>query len=205
MRDEWFIRGRVPMTKSEVRAVSLSKLELYPGCVLWDIGAGTGSISVEAALSCPDIRIAAIEYRPEAVGLIRQNCQKAGTRCIVPVEARAPECFESLYTEGAAGWAYARPTHAFIGGTSGRMEEILDALQDINPGIRVVMNMIALESLSQALEYVKKRDRKAEIVSVQVARAKAAAGMHLMEGQNPVYIVSFGGGEQSAFEKGENQ
>ena len=82
MRDEWFIRGRVPMTKSEVRAVSLSKLELYPGCVLWDIGAGTGSISVEAALSCPDIRIAAIEYRPEAVGLIRQNCQKAGTRCI---------------------------------------------------------------------------------------------------------------------------
>ena len=67
MRDEWFIRGRVQMTKSEVRAVSLSKLELYPGCVLWDIGAGTGSISVEAALSCPDIRIAAIEYRPEAV------------------------------------------------------------------------------------------------------------------------------------------
>ena len=78
MRDEWFIRGNVPMTKSEARAVSLSKLELYPGCVLWDIGAGTGSVSVEAALFCPGIRIAAIEFRPEAADLIRKNCEKAG-------------------------------------------------------------------------------------------------------------------------------
>lgn len=193
MRDEWFIRGNVPMTKSEVRAVSLSKLELYPGCVLWDIGAGTGSVSVEAALSCPDIRIAAIEYRPEAADLIRRNCEKAGTDCVAVVEARAPECFGSLYTKGAAGWEGARPTHAFIGGTSGRMGEILDALQDINPGIRVVMNMIALESLSQALEDIKKRGIQAEIVSVQIARAAAVSGMHLMKGQNPVYVMSFGG------------
>ena len=53
MRDEWFIRGKVPMTKSEVRTVSLSKLELYEDCEFWDIGAGTGSVSVEAAVSCP--------------------------------------------------------------------------------------------------------------------------------------------------------
>lgn len=120
MRDEWFIRGNVPMTKSEARAVSLSKLELYPGCVLWDIGAGTGSVSVEAALFCPGIRIAAIEFRPEAADLIRKNCEKAGISSIAVVEEKAPECFGGLCTEGAPGREGERPTHAFIGGTSGR-------------------------------------------------------------------------------------
>jgi len=67
MRDEWFIRGKVPMTKSEVRTVSLSKLELYEDCEFWDIGAGTGSVSVEAAVSCPGIHVCAFEYKEEAV------------------------------------------------------------------------------------------------------------------------------------------
>ncbi len=196
MRDEWFIRGNVPMTKSEARAVSLSKLELYPGCVLWDIGAGTGSVSVEAALFCPGIRIAAIEFRPEAADLIRKNCEKAGISSIAVVEEKAPECFGGLCTEGAPGREGERPTHAFIGGTSGRMGEILDALHEINPGIRVVINMIALESLSQVLEYINKRGIPAEVVSVQIARAEAAAGLHLMKGQNPVYVASFGGDER---------
>ena len=80
MRDEWFIRGKVPMTKSEVRTVSLSKLELYEGCEFWDIGAGTGSVSVEAAVSCPGIHVCAFEYKEEAVELIRANCEKARTR-----------------------------------------------------------------------------------------------------------------------------
>ena len=79
MRDEWFIRGKVPMTKSEVRTVSLSKLELYEGCEFWDIGAGTGSVSVEAAVSCPGIHVCAFEYKEEAVELIRANCEKART------------------------------------------------------------------------------------------------------------------------------
>ena len=78
MRDEWFIRGKVPMTKSEVRAVSLSKLELTPESVLADIGAGTGSVSVEAALSWRVKSVWAIEKNREAVELLRQNIARAG-------------------------------------------------------------------------------------------------------------------------------
>ena len=87
MRDEWFIRGKVPMTKSEVRTVSLSKLELYEGCEFWDIGAGTGSVSVEAAVSCPGIHVCAFEYKEEAVELIRANCEKARTEAVTIVPA----------------------------------------------------------------------------------------------------------------------
>lgn len=200
MRDEWFIRGEVPMTKSEVRAVSLSKLELYPGCVLWDVGAGTGSVSVEAALACPDIRILAFEYRTEAVELIRKNCQKAGTGAITVVKGKAPECFpawEALKAPSAGAFSTSgketEPTHAFIGGTAGGMEAILDGLWQRNPKIRIVMNVIALESMASVLGCLKKRGIEAEIVSVQIARAEKAGAYHLMKGQNPVYILSFGG------------
>ena len=76
MRDEWFIRGKVPMTKSEVRTVSLSKLELYEDCEFWDIGAGTGSVSVEAAVSCPGIHVCAFEYKEEAVEPRYPDCDQ---------------------------------------------------------------------------------------------------------------------------------
>lgn len=89
MRDEWFIRGKVPMTKSEVRTVSLSKLELYEDCEFWDIGAGTGSVSVEAAVSCPGIHVCAFEYKEEAVELIRANCEKARTEAVTIVPGKA--------------------------------------------------------------------------------------------------------------------
>ena len=110
MRDEWFIRGKVPMTKSEVRTVSLSKLELYEDCEFWDIGAGTGSVSVEAAVSCPGIHVCAFEYKEEAVELIRANCEKARTEAVTIVPGKAPETFAQVSVH--------RPDRAFIGGTA---------------------------------------------------------------------------------------
>ena len=107
MRDEWFIRGKIPMTKSEVRTVSLSKLELYEGCEFWDIGAGTGSVSVEAAVSCPGIHVCAFEYKEEAVDLIRANCEKARTEAVTIVPGKAPETFAQVSVH--------RPDRAFIG------------------------------------------------------------------------------------------
>lgn len=185
MRDDWFIRGEIPMTKSEVRAVSLSKLELAQGCVLWDVGAGTGSVSVEAAMIYPGIRIYAFEQKPEAVSLIRANCEKAGTDCVRIVEGTAPDTF---------AYADRVPSHAFIGGSSGRMRGILDKLLELNPKMRIVLNVIALESLAEILEIIRGRGIEAEIVSLQVSRSEKAGSLHLMKGQNPVYIISFGGG-----------
>ena len=175
MRDEWFIRGKVPMTKSEVRTVSLSKLELYEGCEFWDIGAGTGSVSVEAAVSCPGIHVCAFEYKEEAVELVT----------IVP--GKAPETFAQVSVH--------RPDRAFIGGTTGQMREILDELFRLNPDIRIVINLIALESLTVLMSYLKERGIEAEILSMQIAKAEKIGSSHLMKGQNPIYIISLGGNE----------
>ena len=116
MRDELFIRGDVPMTKSEVRAVSLSKLELNSDSILYDVGAGTGSVSIEASPILKSGRVYAIEKKPEALDLIKANKEKFCAHCLEIVEGAAPEAFKALEA----------PTHVFIGGTSGSMEEILD-------------------------------------------------------------------------------
>lgn len=196
MRDEWFIRGDVPMTKSEVRAVSLSKLELDADAVLLDIGAGTGSVSVEAALCHPVRKICAFEKRREAAELFEQNRRKGGIpeEKMILIEGEAPEAFaEALQSTFLRGELV---THAFIGGSSGSMTAIVDALLGMNGAMRVVINVITLESLSSVLSLLAERGIAADIVSVQVARAKTAGAYHLMQGQNPVYIISFGGKEE---------
>lgn len=195
MRDEWFIRGDVPMTKSEVRAVSLSKLRLGPDSLLWDIGAGTGSVSIEAMLCHPVKCVCAFEKNGKAVELIRKNREKAGLNNLFIAEGEALEQMRRISAQGkdAEGSGLRAVTHAFIGGTSGSMEAILDLLLLLNPEIRVVINVIALETLSVVTGALKKRRIEAEIVQLQVSRAVKAGDRHLMKGQNPVYIISFGG------------
>lgn len=183
MRDEWFIRGKVPMTKSEVRAVSISKLELRPDSVLYDIGAGTGSVSIEAALGMPAGQVYAIERKEEAAGLIRLNRDKFGAKNVTVIQGQAPEVLSGLPAA----------THSFLGGTGGNLEEIVTALLNRVPSMRIVANVIALESLSRILELVKSMEIPAEVVSVQVAKAERAGDCHLMKGQNPVYVISMGG------------
>lgn len=183
MRDELFIRGEVPMTKSEVRAISLSKLELKPDSVLYDVGAGTGSVSIEASRFLTLSRIYAIERKPEAISLIKANKEKFGADCVKIVEGTAPGALEGLEM----------PTHVFIGGTSGSMAEVLDLVLLKNPKARIVINVIALESLAEVLSFLKNHSIAAEIVQVQVAKSRKTGDYHLMTGQNPVYVVSFGG------------
>ena len=199
MRDEWFIRGKVPMTKSEVRAVSLSKLELTPESVLADIGAGTGSVSVEAALSWRVKSVWAIEKNREAVALLRQNiarAERAGAGTIHLLEGEALALLTDLEIREQFQTGH-RLTHAFLGGTSGNMKQILEALLSLNPQMRIVINVIALESVAAAVAALKDLSIEAEIVSVQTAKAKKAGSYHLMQGQNPVYIISFGGKDEN--------
>lgn len=182
MRDEWFIRGEAPMTKREVRAISIERLELYSGAVLYDVGAGTGAVCVEAAAQVGDGVVYAIEKKREAVKLLEKNKERFGASQIHIIEGEAPEAFLGLK----------RPTHAFLGGTSGKMEEILNGLLDKNPDIRIVINAITLESVWAAQGFTSLRGIEAELIQVQVSKARSVGKVHMMMGQNPIWILAFG-------------
>ena len=184
LEDGAFLRGQVPMTKSEVRAVAIAKLGLQNDSVLIDVGAGTGSVSIEAARVACDGMVWAVEKNPEAVALIRQNMHRLQTPNVQIVEGTAPEALSLLPA----------PTHAFIGGSSGNMREIIAALLEKNPKVRLVINAIAPETLASSLAILKEYGfADPGIVCVNIAKARAAGDVHLMMGQNPVYVIFCGG------------
>ncbi|MDD3360688.1 MAG: precorrin-6y C5,15-methyltransferase (decarboxylating) subunit CbiE [Hespellia sp.] len=179
--DEELIRGNVPMTKEEVRILSIAKLELTERAVLYDVGAGTGSVGIEAALQNASIQIYAVEKNPEGVELIRKNAQKFQTDQIQIVEGKAPEVLEDLEP----------PTHVFIGGSSGNLKEIIACVRRKNAKVHIVINAISLETLNEVLEAEKQQIiGKLQITQVMVSRAKKAGQYHMMHGQNPIYIIS---------------
>ncbi len=180
--DEAFTRGKVPMTKEEIRILSVAKLHLTEDAVVYDVGAGTGSVSMECARICTAGMVYAIERNPEGIALIRENSRKLRLANVVPVEGTAPEAMEALPA----------PTHAFIGGSSGNMAEIIDALRRKNPAVRIVINTIALESISEVMEILKDRNiADADIVQVSAAKSRTLGRYHMMTGLNPVYIIAF--------------
>lgn len=183
--DEEFIRARVPMTKEEIRSVSLSKLKLASDSVIYDVGAGTGSVSVEMALQAEEGHVYAIEKKEEAANLIEENKHKFKVQHITVVRGLAPDVMEELPA----------PTHAFIGGSSGNLKEILACIFKKNLKARIVINAIVLETVAEALSCIKEmKAADVDIVSVSSARSKEAGPYHMMMGQNPVYVISFTGG-----------
>ena len=174
LKDEEFLRGKVPMTKSEVRSVSIAELELTEDAIVYDIGAGTGSVSIEIARAGEQIRVYAIEKNPK----------KFRTDGVRIIEGFAPQALEELET----------PTHAFVGGSSGNLREIVQLLQRKNPDVRIVINAISLETVSEVMGLVDEGVLPdAEILQVSAARSKVLGRYHMMMGQNPVYIISAGG------------
>lgn len=184
IRDEDFIRetaeGRlVPMTKQEVRTLCLAKLNLQSDAVLYDIGAGTGSISIEAALKSEDIRVFAIEKNSIAVDLLERNIRKFIADNVVPVRGQASEVFDGLTA----------PSHAFIGGSAGAMKEILDCLYSINSKVKIVITAISLDTVMAVKDYYKdKSDYNLKTTLVQSSQGKTVGENTLMLGENPVYI-----------------
>lgn len=181
--DGQFIRDRVPMTKEEIREVSICKLRLREGAVVYDIGSGTGSIAIEIAGISDSIQVYALEQNREAVSLIERNKKKFELQNITVSESEAPEGLNGLPAA----------THAFIGGSGGRLKEILARLRLINPEMRVVINAVSMETICEMREIFSESDRikEEEVVQLQVSRARKAGSHHLMQSENPVWICAF--------------
>ena len=171
----------VPMTKSEVRAVVMSKLRLMDDSVCWDIGAGTGSVTVEMAMAAYKGIVCAIEKKAEAIELLKENVNSFGLKNVRVVEGSAPEVCADLNA----------PTHAFIGGSSGNMRQIVALLLKKNPQVRIAAAAISLETVSELTACIKEFDfTETEVVCLNIAKSRAVTDYNLMIGQNPVYIFT---------------
>lgn len=181
LADELFTRSKVPMTKQEVRSVSMSKLMPKATDKIYDIGAGTGSCSVELALLANKGQVWAFERNPEAVALIHKNKDLFG---IENLEVIAGEALENIKDMPA-------PDCVFVGGSGGDLCEMLDIIYAKNSDCRVVINAITIETLAEVADYYKKhQDYSLEIVNVCVARSRKLGSYNLMMAQNPVYVMT---------------
>ena len=178
--DEAFTRGDAPMTKSEVRTLSVAKLKLCRDSVVYDIGAGTGSVSIEMALTAYLGKVYAIEREDIAADLIEINKRKFQAANLEVVRGLAPEAMADLPA----------PTHAFIGGSAGNLKSIVECLLDKNPDVRIVINSVTIETMAETMQVIRDLGLvEEEIVNVTISKSKRLGRYHLMTGQNPVYIA----------------
>ena len=178
--DEAFIRGEVPMTKQEVRAAALAKLAVRPADTLWDVGAGTGSVSVELALAAPQGHVYAVECEPDACALICRNREKFAAWNLSLIEGRAPAALEALPA----------PDAVFIGGTKGSMAAVVDTVLAKNANARICIAAIALESLSAAIAALTAHGLSAEVTQLAVSRTRPAGRLHLLTANNPIFLIT---------------
>ena len=179
--DDAFTRGKAPMTKSEVRAVILSKLQIHRHDVVFDVGAGTGSVSVEAALLASAGQVYAVEVEEEACRLIEENARQQGTSNLQVIHGSAPQALTDLPA----------PDVAFIGGSKGNLRAIMETLLAANPSCRIVASAVTLETIAEATTCFNELGlRDVEAVTVSVSRSRKLGGYHLLTAQNPILILS---------------
>ena len=185
--DETFLRGShengtpVPMTKREIRAAALSHLELTADAVCWDIGAGTGSVAIEMALQADRGQVYAVEKKPEALALLRENTARLHVTNLTAVEGLAPAVCADLPA----------PTHVFIGGSSGQMEALLNLIWEKNPQARIVATAVALETVGELARCAKIYGGQG--LYITAANTRTVGPYTLMQGQNPIYLFTFPG------------
>ena len=185
--DSEFTRGDAPMTKSEIRALSVAKLKLSHDSVVYDVGAGTGSVSIEMALVAMDGMVYAVEKEEVAASLIEVNSKKFGAPNVEVIRGLAPEAMKDLPA----------PTHVFVGGSSGNLKDIVAEVLKKNPNVRLVVNSVTLETISETLELPKIcAVEQEEIVCVNISNSRHLGRYNLMTAQNPVYIAVFRGKPQ---------
>lgn len=180
--DEFFTRGKIPMTKMEARVIALAQARIFEEAVIYDIGAGTGSFSIEAALSAPKGRVFAIEKEDEGVELIKNNAEKFGVKNIEVICGVAPGDLQGL----------PRPDRVFVGGSGGNLKEILESVhRALRPGGRIVSNAIVLENIAALKGFLIEKDyMDLQIIQVSVARGEGMGGKSMFKANNPVWIIS---------------
>ena len=184
LEDEDFIRGNVPMTKSEIRLMAISSLGITDNSIIYDIGAGTGSVATEIALNYPCSRVIAFEKEEDAVSLIKRNKEKF-------------DCINLEIKNQIAPYGMDEPEpcdFAFIGGSGGNLTEILDGIFGRNPKARAVITAVSLETLSLALDYIKSNGIKSyDISEISVSKVKKLGSSDMLFARNPIFIITMGG------------
>lgn len=179
--DEEFVRGNVPMTKSEVRANIISKLGIKPDDVCYDIGAGTGSVTVEMALAAWNGLVIAIEKNEEGIKLIKENQAKFHIGNIETICGEATLMLESNDMPAA--------DVAFIGGSDRQLKEIISLLIKRNPDVRILVSAIALETLQLTTDIFKEIGKKIDVTQIFISKNKEVSGINLMMANNPIYLI----------------
>ncbi|HIZ55827.1 MAG TPA: precorrin-6Y C5,15-methyltransferase (decarboxylating) subunit CbiT [Firmicutes bacterium] len=183
-RDTDFIRGEVPMTKEEVRMLSVARLHPAPDDCVWDVGAGTGSVSIALARAAHNGTVYAIEREPDALMLIEKNRQKLGAYNVLPVAGEAPDALEDLPA----------PDAIFIGGSGGNLGQIIQCAETKNPAVRICITAVTLETLQEAVSALEANGRSSEVIQLQVSRTRKAGRYHMLTAQNPIYMILRGEG-----------
>lgn len=178
--DRLFARGTVPMTKEEIRVLTLSKARMGPGLVVWDVGSGTGSIAVEAARMIAGGKVYAIEKTEEGCRLTAENRLRFGLDNIQVVKGEAPGILMEIPA----------PDRVIIGGSGGMLKDIINLIgKRLKVGGRVVINAVTLETLGLALDCLRE-GWETEVLQVSVSKAQVMGSSRLMKAYNPVYIIS---------------
>lgn len=178
--DAAFLRDGVPLTREEVRVVALAKLRLPPAGIFWDIGAGTGSVAVEAARLMPQGKVFAVEAREERANLIAANRERFGLTNLTVVAGEAPAAMDNL----------PRPDRVFIGGSGGRLPEVLARLREVlAAGGRLVVSAVTLETLTTAARVLRWPGWQGEIIGLSVVRGEKVGERTLLRGGNPIFLV----------------
>ena len=179
--DSQLHRGKVPMTKEAVRTLAVARMEVAPEHTVWDVGAGTGSVSCALAMAAFRGQVYAVEREVDAVALIEENRASFGLSNLHVVLGEAPKALLDL----------PKPDRVFVGGSGGEMEEIFRAALAKNPAVRFCLTAVSLESLTQGLRVFEGLGlQNVDVTQLTAAQAKVLGSYQMMLGQNPVYILS---------------
>ena len=177
--DDSFIRGSKPMTKAEVRCCAVAALQIEANSICWDIGCGTGSVSVEMAFRCPDGHVYAFDLNNDAVCLTNKNAQKFCCDHISVIEGMCPDILADVPP----------PDRVFIGGSSGKLRQILQKASEYNPNVHVMVTAVSLETVTEAAESFRQMRVPYHIRQISVTHMKRIGNHTMPQVQNPIFLI----------------